>query len=71
MPTLTFIGPANAVVEAGTTYVDQGATATDVVGGNLSSSADIASIDTGVPSTYSVAITAVNSAGIVITVYRT
>ena len=36
VPTLAFIGPANAVVEAGTTYVDQGATAADVVGGNLS-----------------------------------
>ena len=35
-PTLTLIGPSNAVVEAGTTYVDQGATAADVVGGNLS-----------------------------------
>ncbi len=63
-PVITLVGPAAITLEAGAPYDEQGATAHDEEDGDLTDEITISgSVDTGVPGTYSVTYTVVDSSG--------
>ena len=71
-PVITLIGDAEVVIDCGGTYIDEGATASDVCDGNLTGSIAIAnSVDTSKPGNYTVNYHVVDSASNVATVTRT
>lgn len=64
-PLLTLVGAASVEVGSGTTYVDLGATATDLVDGDITSNIiiDSSMVDTSVIATYDVIYTVSDSSG--------
>ena len=64
-PVITLVGPNPITVGQGTTYVDPGATATDNVDGNITSSIviDTSAVNTAVPGNYIVTFNVADVAG--------
>jgi len=63
-PTLTLVGNTLVIVEAGDTYTDAGATAVDIVDGNLTSSITTTNdVNTSQPGDYNVTYTVQDSSG--------
>lgn len=61
-PTITLIGNASLNVECGTTYIDAGATATDLIDGDVTSSIVVSNpVNTSVPGSYTVRYNASDS----------
>lgn len=63
-PTITLIGSSSITIERGTAYTDQGATATDAIDGNITSSiVKTGSVITNTPANYSITYNVTDSAG--------
>ncbi|MDB4513356.1 DUF5011 domain-containing protein, partial [Akkermansiaceae bacterium] len=61
-PVITLIGPASVTIEAGSEYVDAGATAIDTVDGAIAVEVDN-KVNTQIPGSYLVSFTATDAAG--------
>jgi hypothetical protein len=71
-PTITMTGTSPVTVEAGSTYIDAGATASDIVDGDLTSSIVVTStVNTAVPGSYTVTYDVSDTAGNTSTASRT
>ncbi len=72
-PVVTLSGDNPLVVTTGEAYIEPGATATDIVDGDISDSiaVDASSLDTGSPGDYVVTYTVADAAGNSVTVTRT
>jgi len=63
-PVITITGPSSITITEGATYVDQGATASDNINGNITSNIEVTStVNRDVPGTYTVTYNVNDSAG--------
>ncbi|MGC9052720.1 MAG: immunoglobulin-like domain-containing protein [Candidatus Hydrogenedens sp.] len=70
-PVLTLLGEAEVTVECGTTYVDAGATATDIPDGDLTAQIEVTNnVNTAVPGDYTVDYSVTDSSNNTVTAQR-